>query len=111
MCGERGVYLNAHHILPCRSYPDLIYAVSNGITLCAPCHCKTYNKEHEFRFLEKGGELLGSPERTISSQSEAGTLRQVQRLEAESRPDSNASTSAAPEREDIVRSLQECKEV
>lgn len=47
MCGERGVYLNAHHILPCRDFRDLIYDVSNGITLCGPCHSKTFNCEME----------------------------------------------------------------
>ena len=47
MCEARGCYLHAHHILPCRSYPDLIYVVSNGMTLCVLCHEKTYNREIE----------------------------------------------------------------
>lgn len=45
MCGVRGVYFNAHHILPCRDFPDLIYDVNNGITLCELCHRKTFNHE------------------------------------------------------------------
>lgn len=52
---------------------------------------------------EKEGELLGSPERTISSQAGLGIAQTVQRLEAEARTASNASTSALPERDDIVR--------
>jgi 5-methylcytosine-specific restriction endonuclease McrA len=48
MCGQRGVYFNAHHILPCRDFPDLIYSVDNGVTLCEPCHRKTYNCEKDY---------------------------------------------------------------
>ena len=48
MCGIRGVYLNAHHILPCRDFPDLKYRVDNGITLCESCHRKTYNSEMDY---------------------------------------------------------------
>ena len=60
-------------------------------------------KEANFRGVKrKEGELLGSPERTISSQAEEGILLKVQRLEAESRTDSNASKSAFPERDEIV---------
>lgn len=52
---------------------------------------------------ETGGELLGSPDRVISSQGETGMSRKVQRLGAEARTASNAPTSALPERDDIVR--------
>lgn len=48
MCGKRGVYFHAHHIFPCRDFADLKYEVDNGITLCVPCHKKTYNKEIYF---------------------------------------------------------------
>lgn len=43
-CGARGVKINAHHI---RSYAyciDLRYSISNGITLCVPCHKKRHRK-------------------------------------------------------------------
>lgn len=39
-CGVGG-YLHADHILPYATYPDLRYELSNGRTLCAPCHIKT----------------------------------------------------------------------
>jgi 5-methylcytosine-specific restriction endonuclease McrA len=37
-CGVRGGTLNAHHRLTWRAHPDLRYDVSNGVTLCVPCH-------------------------------------------------------------------------
>lgn len=37
-CGAEGVELHAHHILPYKQYPALRWEVSNGTTLCAPCH-------------------------------------------------------------------------
>jgi hypothetical protein len=47
MCGEKGVYLNAHHIKRFSLYPKLRFEISNGITLCQPCHNKTKKKEEE----------------------------------------------------------------
>lgn len=40
-CGARGVHLEAHHIKPKHSFPDLVFDVNNGITLCHDCHAKT----------------------------------------------------------------------
>jgi 5-methylcytosine-specific restriction endonuclease McrA len=37
-CQARGVYLNAHHIKPYAKFPELRLEVSNGVTLCEPCH-------------------------------------------------------------------------
>jgi len=37
-CGLRGVELNAHHIDQVALYPERIYAVDNGRTLCIACH-------------------------------------------------------------------------
>lgn len=45
-CNERGGYLEAHHILPRRDFPHLTFELSNGITLCKPCHDKTRRKEY-----------------------------------------------------------------
>lgn len=45
-CGDRSavghrVVLNADHIKPFSSYPDLRFELSNGRTLCVVCHRKT----------------------------------------------------------------------
>lgn len=44
-CGVSGskVYLTAHHIKSFTHYPELRLEVSNGKTLCEPCHSKTDN--------------------------------------------------------------------
>ena len=38
ICGERGLEFHPHHILQKCDYPDLIFEVDNGITLCKDCH-------------------------------------------------------------------------
>lgn len=44
-CGEKSragkmVYLNAHHIKPFATHPELRLDLNNGVTLCKPCHDK-----------------------------------------------------------------------
>lgn len=48
-CGDRGVYLEPHHILPIRKeeYREELFNLRNGITLCRQCHQKTFRKEEE----------------------------------------------------------------
>lgn len=41
-CSRNKTYLQAHHKKPIKSYPELIYYVNNGLTLCVDCH----QKEH-----------------------------------------------------------------
>lgn len=44
-CGDsRGGNLRAHHIKPFADFPDLRFDVSNGITLCNPCHLAKHAK-------------------------------------------------------------------
>ena len=101
VCGSVGKDLVAHHIKPVSLNPHLVLSMDNGITLCVKCH-KLVHKS--YRPSSKGGEFLGTLDyETIRSQARAGMLLKVQRLGAESRTDSNAPTSAAPERDDIVR--------
>ena len=46
-CGDkRGGIFNAHHILPRRDFPHLLFCINNGITLCKKCHQKTVGKEY-----------------------------------------------------------------
>lgn len=40
-CGVRGGILHPHHIKQFAYFPELGFAVSNGQTLCSPCHRKT----------------------------------------------------------------------
>lgn len=40
-CGERGGKLNADHILRFADFPELRLELSNGRTLCEPCHKET----------------------------------------------------------------------
>jgi 5-methylcytosine-specific restriction endonuclease McrA len=37
-CGQTRGKLNAHHVKPWAKHPELRFDVSNGITLCIPCH-------------------------------------------------------------------------
>lgn len=41
MCQKRGGYLEADHILPKSTHPELIFELSNGRALCQPCHRST----------------------------------------------------------------------
>lgn len=39
-CKQRGVYLEAHHLKPFALFPELRFAIDNGITVCSLCHAK-----------------------------------------------------------------------
>lgn len=64
--------LDAHHIVPCREDESLMYEVSNGITLCKPCHNKTRNKENEFK--DRYKQILKSKEFAVSTTAAKGLI-------------------------------------
>lgn len=41
LCGNRGGYIEAHHIKPFALFPELRFDLKNGMTLCRKCHDKT----------------------------------------------------------------------
>lgn len=41
MCGDRGVKIHADHILPFAQFVEARFELSNGRTLCVPCHKST----------------------------------------------------------------------
>lgn len=41
LCSKDGVKIEADHIKPWSSYPELRYEINNGRTLCKKCHLKT----------------------------------------------------------------------
>jgi hypothetical protein len=43
-CGDRGIFLNAHHIKSFCQYPELRVAINNGITFCKKCHKKKHQE-------------------------------------------------------------------
>lgn len=50
-CGVRGSYLEADHIKPWAYFPKLRFDLSNGRTLCKPCHNTTKISYHKMRKL------------------------------------------------------------
>jgi len=67
MCGVIGEKLNAHHIYKVSIYPELVFEINNGITLCYDCHFHKVNQhEEEYEigllskiFDNKGKEIFG----------------------------------------------------
>jgi hypothetical protein len=51
-CGDRSraghrIIINAHHVKLVSEYPDLIFEVTNGVTLCKSCHLKEHGRKAE----------------------------------------------------------------
>jgi len=51
MCEDKGSkagFLEPHHIKTKLKHPELMYEISNGVTLCRDCHRKTFWKEVQY---------------------------------------------------------------
>jgi hypothetical protein len=47
-CLKTNCYLEAHHIVPVRKDKKLLFTLTNGVSLCRPCHLKTMWKEEMY---------------------------------------------------------------
>lgn len=57
-CRKRGCYIEAHHIKSISSYPELVYDVDNGVTLCFECHKLVDKYRNRFKKIYKKGNQL-----------------------------------------------------
>ena len=48
-CNRKGRKLHPHHIFERSRYPNFVFEIWNGRTLCEKCHKKTYYKEEKYR--------------------------------------------------------------
>ena len=46
MCGKSGVKFHAHHLWEFAKFPELRFAINNGITLCLKCHFKIHKGKY-----------------------------------------------------------------
>jgi hypothetical protein len=47
-CNETD-FLHSHHLLPKKDFPELMYDINNGITLCRICHAKRHHNSPALR--------------------------------------------------------------
>ena len=57
-CGERGLDIQADHVLPFSLYPDLRFELLNGRTLCVECHKKTDTYQNNIIKYKKQNEVF-----------------------------------------------------
>lgn len=73
---DRGGNLEGHHILPRSSFPELIFVVKNGLTLCEDCHKKVHSKGAKSTCRE----LLETPTVNDGGNQQPSPQGKVQRL-------------------------------
>lgn len=66
-CGTHGGWLQAHHIKRFALFPELRFEVSNGQTLCEPCHRKTHRKSPKAPLIDLPSAPSSVPPAALSS--------------------------------------------
>jgi hypothetical protein len=54
-CSATGGELHAHHLKSWAEYPELRFAIDNGLTLCEPCHMAWHKTQRSVLKLQVGG--------------------------------------------------------
>lgn len=61
-CGATDVEVQAHHIKSWNLFPELRYDVSNGVTVCAPCHWRIHATAENENLVNSVDPLTGGAE-------------------------------------------------
>lgn len=73
-CNITDVPMHAHHIKSWKDYPALRFEISNGITLCVPCHLKKHDEDKRNKIPWNKGRKLSMEHRRKLSEARKGKI-------------------------------------